>query len=334
LEPPDLLSEDSNIINRKEAAVMQVLDARRQYIRWLLATDGLSAHTIRAYDGDLTAFERHTGPALAAAAIDRALLVGFLEGQREPGLAPTTIKRRASGVRGLCRWPTASGVLNVDPWSGLGVSVGRRRLLPRNVPDRSLDALLDSVRGRLAVPELPERPGSGCMKGPRFSAIALMVGTGVRVGEVVSIRCMDIDLARRIVRIRGKGSREREVYLTNDWIAELTGAQLAARSGLAFGYDRLLFNRHMAPFDAAGNARSAAQSRRRGEPRHHGDTEHAAPSAATRLIEAGVDIRFIQALLGHASLSTTEIYTHISNVALQRVVTRVDVLGRSAVADN
>lgn len=310
---------------------MQVLDARQQYIRWLVTTRGLSSHTIRAYDGDLTAFERHVGPSFAAAAINRERLLGFLEGQRDRGLAPKTIRRRASGVRGLCRWLLASGVLEADPWSGLSVAVGRGRTLPRNVPDASLDALVDGLRRRARVGGRPESVGrlERHHDVTTLLAVALMVATGVRVGEVVSIRCGDIDLNRRTVRVLGKGSRERQVYLTNDWITELTEAYLHLRTGLAIEHDRLLFNRRLAPLSPP-----AMRSRL------HRVVEDAAlgiavtphmlrHSAATRLIEAGVDIRLIQTLLGHASLSTTEIYTHVSNVALQRAVTEVDVLGRS-----
>jgi integrase/recombinase XerD len=157
--------------------------------------------------------------------------------------------------------------------------------------------------------------------------VALMVATGVRVNELVSIRCENIDVIRRTVRILGKGSRERQVFLTNDWLTDLTRDYLSVRLRLGVQHDRLLFNRHLAPLTPpAMRARlatitSSASLGARVTPhmlRH---------TAATRLIEAGVDIRLIQTLLGHASLSTTEIYTHVSNTALQRVLADADVLG-------
>jgi site-specific recombinase XerD len=159
-------------------------------------------------------------------------------------------------------------------------------------------------------------------------AVALMVATGVRVHEVVGIECDDIDIPGRTVRLVGKGRRERQVFLTNDWITGLTDGYLRARSVLGIRHAQLLFNTRHDPLTPAAmrsrllKAATAAGLSRRVTPhmlRH---------TAATQLIEAGVDIRYIQRLLGHASLSTTEIYTHVSDVALGRVVTDADVLGR------
>lgn len=310
---------------------MQLPVARREYVRWLEATRNLSPHTLRAYECDLLAFERHAGPSLAVAAIDRERLITFLESERGRGLASTTIRRRAAGVRGLCRWLQDAGLLAADPWAGVVVSGGRGRTLPRDVPDAALDHLIDVLRARARVGV--ESGGFDVFErgheATTLLAVVLMVATGVRVGEVVRIRCRDVDLPRRTVRVLGKGSRERLVYLTNDWITDLTGAYLNARNALPIHHDNLLFNRRMAPLTpSAMRARlrrviSEAKLGVRVTPhmlRH---------SAATRLVEAGVDIRLIQTLLGHASLSTTEIYTHVSNPVLQRRVSEVDVLGRS-----
>lgn len=309
--------------------MMQVVDARQQYVRWLVVTRSLSPHTVRAYDGDLAAFERHVGGRSLARLIDRDQLLGFLEAQRAEGLAATTIKRRASGVRGLCTWLTAGGVLGGDPWAGLSVSAGRGRKLPRLIPDASLEQLLGFLRESAGVSKA--RVVSGGLEQPHESttllAVAMMVATGVRVNELVSIRCQDIDLARLTVRILGKGSRERQVYLTNKWIADLTLSYLRARAKLGIEHDRLLFNRRLAPLTAPAirsRLSKVASDANLGVSVTPHMLRH---SAATRLIEAGVDIRLIQTLLGHASLSTTEIYTHVSNIALQRVLADADVLG-------
>lgn len=83
---------------------MQMCQAREQYVRWLLVTRDLSPHTIRAYDGDIGAFERHLGVRASVNQIDRERLVGFIEEQRAEGLSSTSIRRRTSGLRGFCRW--------------------------------------------------------------------------------------------------------------------------------------------------------------------------------------------------------------------------------------
>jgi integrase/recombinase XerD len=154
------------------------------------------------------------------------------------------------------------------------------------------------------------------------------------VNEVVSVELPDIDLPGRSLRIVGKGRRERQVFLTNDWIRSLTRAYLRTRAALGVEHAHLLFNSHHDPLTAP-----AMRSRLVNAARDAGVGPRVTPhmlrhTAATQLIEAGVDIRFIQRLLGHASLSTTEIYTHVSDRALMRVVSDADVVGRLLARDN
>jgi integrase/recombinase XerC len=125
---------------------MQVYQAREQYVRWLLVTRDLSPHTIRAYDGDIMAFERHLGIRALVDQIDQERLVAFMEEQRAAGLSSTSIRRRASGLRGFCRWLLSCRLLDTDPWVGTTVAVGRSRKLPRIVPTHELDRLFRSLR--------------------------------------------------------------------------------------------------------------------------------------------------------------------------------------------
>ncbi len=159
-------------------------------------------------------------------------------------------------------------------------------------------------------------------------AVALIVATGVRVHEVATVRCHDIDIPSRTMRLLGKGRRERQVFLTNDWLADLTETYIRARDILDLSHPYLLFNLHRDPLTPA-----ALRSRLTKAALAAGLTTRVTPhmlrhTAATQLIEAGVDIRYIQRLLGHASLSTTEIYTHVSDQSLKRVVSHADILGR------
>ena len=130
------------------------------------------------------------------------------------------------------------------------------------------------------------------------------------------------------MRILGKGRRERQVFIPNDWLARLTDVYMSARSSLGISHPHLLFNARLAPLSA-----SALRLRLATASSHARIAATVTPhllrhTAATRLIESGVDIRHIQLLLGHASLTTTEIYTHVSDRALRQVVTDADVLGK------
>lgn len=222
-------------------------------------------------------------------------------------------------------------LLSDDPWSGASISLGRARKLPRVLSPRELDRLLVFLRAAAGLSSNTARPAQ-IEKRPHecttLLGVTLMVGTGVRVHEVVGFRCQDIDLTSRTIRLMGKGHRERQVFLTNDWITELTDAYLQARNALEILHSRLLFNLHHEPLTtAAMRSRLGKAAAAAGLPMHV--TPHMLRhTAATQLIEAGVDIRYIQRLLGHASLSTTEIYTHVSDQALKRVVSDANVLGR------
>jgi integrase/recombinase XerD len=315
---------------------MQMHQARTQYVRWLLVTRDLSPHTIRAYESDIAAFERYLGIRASVRNIDRDRLVSFIERQRDAGLSSMSIRRRASALRGFSRWLVSRRLLDSDPWAGATVAVGRSRKLPRLLPSHDLDRLLLSLRKSAGMSAGTET--AAVLNQPHESttllAVALMVATGVRVNEVVSIKCQDIDLPGRSLRIVGKGRRERQVFLTNDWIGALTGAYLETRGALGIEHAHLLFNRHNDPLTAP-----AMRSRLVKAARAAGLSARVTPhmlrhTAATQLIEAGVDIRYIQRLLGHASLSTTEIYTHVSDGALRRVVSDADVLGRFSGSDN
>ena len=308
---------------------MQVCHAREQYVRWLLVTKDLSPHTIRAYDSDISMFERHLGARAFVDQIDRDRLVAFMEEQRASRLSSTSIRRRASGLRGFCRWLLSCGLLDSDPWLGTTVALGRSRKLPRVLPAHELDRLFVFLVRMAGVDRTDD--SDEVLLRPHESttllAVGLMVATGARVHEVVGIRCQDIDLQGRSLRILGKGRRERQVFLTNDWITGLTHAYLETRATLGLQHPHLLFNAQRAPLTPP-----AMRSRLIKAARDAGLGIRVTPhmlrhTAATQLIEAGVDIRYIQRLLGHASLTTTEIYTHVSDHSLKRVVSDADVLG-------
>jgi integrase/recombinase XerC len=310
---------------------LQLSQAHEGYLRWLCAARDLSPHTLRAYEGDLSSFAEFASMDLDVDELDRSSLVGFLENQRARGLSPASLRRRASALRGFSRWLFAQNLVGSDPWSGERISLGRARKLPHVLPTRDLDRLLTFLKhaagahgARSAF--VQERPHESTT----LLAVALMVATGVRVHEVVGFRYEDIDLAGRTIRLVGKGRRERQVFLTNEWITHLTEVYLHARGALDLSHPHLLFNLHYEPLTtAAMRSRLAKAAAAAGIPNRV--TPHMLRhTAATQLIEAGVDIRYIQRLLGHASLSTTEIYTHVSDHALRRVVSDADVLGRFA----
>lgn len=311
--------------------------ARSGYLHWLTTTKDLSPHTVRAYRSDLRALGSIAGDELPIEDLTAEVLRAFFALQKANGLKASSLRRRAAGIRGFCTWLEASGHTASDPWADIRLSFRRDRSLPRAVPKQEVAVLLKHVRTAAGLQQgnVDEAIRNHHTEATMCLAIALMVATGLRVGELVSLRVADVDLPDRSVRIVGKGRRERLVFLPNTWLSGLLERYLDSRSDLHLGHDRLLYNLSGTPLSSdfvRRQLRSAAAKA--------GLTRHLTPhmlrhTAATQLIESGVDIRFVQRLLGHSSLSTTEIYTHISDRALRHAVVSADVLaGAMATRDN
>ena len=177
-----------------------------------------------------------------------------------------------------------------------------------------------------APPTPPPTPDMSDGRQTTYLAILLMTATGIRIGELITLRLGDLDAAVGSIRVRGKGKRERTVYVANAALLRLLKSHVSGRQGIAPVDDPLFVNMRGRPLTTQAlrqrirKAAEAASIARRVTPhmlRH---------TAATLLIEKGVDIRFVQRLLGHASISTTEIYTHVSDVSLKDALSRADTI--------
>lgn len=311
-------------------------EAHDHYLLWLRETRDLSVHTVRAYHSDITSLRRALGDHLPVAQLDGPTVRAFFEHQRAKGLSVASLRRRSAGLRSFCAFLRDEGALSTDPWTEAAITFRRPRSLPRAVPAEDITRLLDHLRGQAQITKGldPRRPLHQPTAATTLLAVTLMLSTGMRVGELVAVKVDDIDLSNQSIYVTGKGRRERVVYLPSPWLRDLTRAYLATRDALQVRHEYLLFSSPHSPLTTVwvrGRLAAAAETAglRRITPhmlRH---------SAATQLIESGVDIRFVQRLLGHASLSTTEIYTHITNDALRRALTTANVLDRTLeVADN
>lgn len=227
-----------------------------------------------------------------------------------------------AALRSFSRWLVDSRHLEVDPWSHISLRIRKPRTLPRPVNTDDLRLLLAhlSTAAALTPRKTPSRLAHP-HDATTLLAVLVMLATGLRVSELASIRCSDIDLAQYSIRVRGKGSRERTVFVPDPWTRDLIDTYMTWRSSHANSHSYLLLSRTGGPITAA-----AIRARLQGAAVKAGISTRVVPhmlrhSAAKHLLESGVDIRYVQRLLGHASLSTTEIYTHVSDTALRRMMT-------------
>lgn len=283
------------------------VDLLRDYARHLNAERGLSAHSVRAYLGDVTSLLDHAArmnrPEIDG--LDLPVLRSWLARQASAGVARATLARRAAAARTFTAWLTRTGRVSTD--SGALLATPRAgRTLPAVLRQDEASALLDVA----AVAADDESP-----TGVRDVALLeVLYASGIRVSEVCGLDIDDVDWSRRLLRVLGKGAKERMVPLGIPAVQALERWLDGARAGLRS--------------PASGSALFLGARGGRIDPRTVRRVVHellahvpGAPdlgphglrhSAATHLLEGGADLRSVQELLGHATLSTTQIYTHVS----------------------
>lgn len=282
------------------SALEAALDAFRRHLD---GERGLSPYTVAGYVTDVASLLDHAGRLGVETldAIDASVLRSWLARQRSAGYARTTLARRSSAARMFFAFAVRRGLAARDPAAGLATPKTERRL-PR-------------VLNRTEAAALVELPPSDDPVGLRDRAILeLLYATGVRVGELCGLDVDDLDPRRRVARVLGKGAKERTVpygvpaaRALDAWLRDGRPALTAAGSGAA------LF------FGARGGRIDPRTVRRlvHGYVREVSGGPDLGPhglrhSAATHLLEGGADLRSVQELLGHATLGTTQIYTHVS----------------------
>jgi integrase/recombinase XerC len=298
-----------------------VLEAFRRH---LAAERGVSAHTVRAYLGDVRAlleYAAHAG-VTSPEGLDIAVLRGWLAGQHATGRARATLARRAASARTFTAFGHARGWLPSDPGPLLGTPRLRRKL-PEVIRQDQMAAVLAAQDGPAPGSPAPGSPvPEGSEPDPRDQALAwrdtaimeLLYATGIRVSELCGLDLGDLDHERRTVRVMGKGGKERTVPVglpaeraTARWTRAGRPVLLTPDSAAALFLGAR--GRRLDP----RTARRVVHARLAAVPTVPDTGPHGLRhAAATHLLEGGADLRSVQEILGHASLGTTQIYTHVS----------------------
>ncbi|MFN2431965.1 MAG: site-specific tyrosine recombinase XerD [Gemmatimonadota bacterium] len=271
---------------------------------------GLAANTLQAYLGDVRAFTRFAaGQGVAEAAeVDGALLRRYLRGLHRQARSAATMARKLSALRGYFRFLEADGLISADPSGEIDVpKLGRR--LPAVLTRSEVERLLGAVD--------VARP-----LGPRDLAfLELLYATGVRVSELIRLSLQDLDAARGFLAVRGKGDKERIVPVGRRALAGVADYLRDERPRLERGRgQRILFlNWRGLPLSRMGAWKIIRRHARRAaivKPIGPHTFRH---SFATHLLEGGADLRAVQEMLGHADISTTQVYTHLDRGYLKQV---------------
>jgi integrase/recombinase XerC len=286
-----------------------------EFDEYLALERGRSDHTRRAYLGDLRSLFDFLGqrvPDAGLASLSLPVLRSWLAAQATAGAARTTVARRTSAVKTFTAWAVRRGLMPSDPATRLQMPKARRTLPAVLRQDQALDAMSAAKSGAQQGDPLALRDQL---------IVELLYATGIRVSELCGLDIDDIDSPRRVLRVLGKGNKQRTVPFGEPAAAALQAWLSDGRPALAV--------------TDSGPALLLGARGRRIDPRQARTVVHqtvsavdGAPdigphglrhSAATHLLEGGADLRVVQELLGHSTLATTQLYTHITVARLRAV---------------
>ena len=280
------------------------------YVRRLKAARDPSEHTLRAYKSDLDDYARFLAARRLCPREGETLLAyaGHLRDERSA--APRTLRRRMACLRGFYKDAVRSGALERSPFAELEMQLPRARSLPRALSRGEARLLADAAW----------RDAGTQGGGPFAAAVLLMLSVGLRVGELVRLRPCDYDRDGGGLHVRGKGRRERRVFVVDPRLAALLGS-LAARDQAPSlcgpagrDWTPQAARRQLRLFAAeAGVARRVTPHMLR-------------HTCATLLLEDGVDLRVLQRLLGHENIATTALYAHVGDSGLRRALEQAGLL--------
>ena len=278
----------------------------------LAAERDLSEHSVRAYLTDLAALAEHATRMGLADPADLTIrsLRSYLANQQTLGRARTTLARRATSARAYTAWLHRTGRASDDAGALLAIPKAHREL-PVALSHADIRGLLDATSAAIV--------DDGALGLRDLAILELLYATGIRVSELTGLDLDDLDAERRVVRVFGKGRKERSVpygapaaIAVRSWIDHARPALRSEASGAAL-------------FLGARGGRIDQRTGRRVVHERLAAVEGATDvgphglrhTAATHLLEGGADLRSVQEILGHASLGTTQIYTHVSNERLR-----------------
>lgn len=283
--------------------------AVRTFLGFCRMEKGLARNSLEAYQTDLEEFAAFTHTATPGEMPDAALVATWVNSLYQKNFSSRTIARRLSSVRGLFRYLLTEGQVRIDPTEHLS-SPKTWATIPKFLNREQVEKLI-------AAPETAKP--SGLRDKAMFE---LLYATGIRVSELVNLRTSSLDTGLGLIRVTGKGNKQRIVPVhpgalraIADYMAEGRNVLLKARTSPA-----LFVTARGGPMTRQGFWASVRMNGKRAGIFHNLSPHVLRHTFATHLLEGGADLRSVQTMLGHADLSTTEIYTHVVRSRLRKTL--------------
>jgi integrase/recombinase XerD len=311
---------------------MQLDQAIAEFFSGYFSTHDRSKKTEVAYKSDLEQLAAYAPKDCSLSSLDAALVENWAADLRVKSYSPASMRRKMAVLKVFCSYWVRKGVLAESPFWRVKLSFGRIVQLPRALSESEMRDLLAQAKQTHCAAEVP-RKGSALAKAKvqgasgrsyralrNLALVDLLFATGMRVGEVSGLNLKDFAVAESVFKVRGKGGRDRLAYVVDDQTVRIQREHIEARSRLSSESPAIFLNASGERLSTQGIANIIAQFRKDAGIERHITPHMLRHTVATLLLRNGVDIRVVQEFLGHASIVTTQRYTHVTKDHLIRVL--------------
>jgi site-specific recombinase XerD len=294
---------------------MNFSDSTTAFLNGYFSTCRRSAKTYAAYQIDLKQLCEYLGPDTQLTSASADNLEKWALHLREQKYSSVSIRRKFATARVFFSYWVRKGDIEHSPLWKIRLDLGRERLLPRSISGPDAKLLIETAWAevRNSEPCAAEKPGDpAVLKLRNLAAIETLFATGIRVGELVSVNFSDWNQTEASFLIKGKGSRQRLAFLPDERSVKAFTTYLDCRKGLSVDTDAVFLNPLGKRITTQGIARVIANMAESAGMQTHLTPHMLRHTVATLLLRFGADIRVVQEVLGHASIATTQRYTHVS----------------------
>lgn len=312
---------------------MRLNQATAAFLSGYFSTHDRGKKTESAYRSDLVQFVAFAGEEFELATLDASAVENWAAHLRREDYSPASIRRKMVVLKVFCSYWVRKGVLPESPFWRVKLSFGRIEQLPRALTEREMRSLLSRAwRNYLTLsvgrgePDALTRPGTSKASCREYRALRdlalvdLLFATGMRVGEASALDVRDYFIREAVFRVQGKGGRDRLAFVVDEQTVQIQRAHMEARARVRTDSPALFVNASGGRLSTQGITNVIARLRRQARIRRHVTPHMLRHTVATLLLRNGVDIRVVQEFLGHASIATTQRYTHVTKEHMVRVL--------------
>jgi site-specific recombinase XerD len=301
---------------------MDLKQASQDFLSGYFSTNDRGTKTKTAYTTDLKQFQQFSGENLDLQLLSGTLIERWAAHLRHEGYLPASLRRKIAAVKVFCSYWVRKGELKESPFWRVKLSIGRIQQLPKSLNAREMGALLAQARlhhpVRASDPKGPTNAQGRRAMGATYRALRdlalvdLLFATGIRVGEASTLDIEDFVAQDGVFTIEGKGGRHRLAFVVEADALQVQQSHLEVRTRVQTDSHALFLNASGKRLSTQGIAKTIARLRREAGIERHVTPHMLRHTVATMLLRNGADVRVVQEFLGHASIATTQRYTHIT----------------------